>query len=267
MPARPAAKKSNSSAKLTIINRSSWPDFFVRPICEWIIDRAGITWDYTITLPRVASRSMFAGRAGKRRQRTRINRRFRPHDAKWPYLTKYWRYKWSPGYLLYCRLETFVDLVSHEACHATAGSPDKFIVNGRVNCARMEMTCERFSKATVEAFRIAWPDHLKAKVWKLARKHRREAKRRVVQKYDPSTKLLWAQQMLAKWVRQEKAAANRVKKYRRQCAYYQRQVTKHALRISNAPQPAPPPSPVQDAEVAGIAMAAMIAPTAGSAPA
>ena len=190
---------------LKIKNNSQWPDWFVRPVCKWIVGRAGIACDYTIVLPAVTSKTMIAGRAYPSRwiQRIRIARRFQPAGG-FPYTTTYWKYKWAFKYQLHNRLEAFVDIVAHEACHQTDGDPSRFespsgvgpyaIRPTRIDRAGMEMVCERFSRDTVEEFRRIWKTDLRPRVVAARRKASdsiRESKRRgrAQRNRKPSTKL------------------------------------------------------------------------------
>lgn len=206
--------------KLTVINRSKWPEWFVRPVCRWIASRAEIKWEYTLTLVGCSDRSMLAGRGARRRSRVRIHRRFKPSGG-WPYMTKYWRYKWSRQYALHNRIEAFVDIVAHEMYHATGGHPDRFTRNGRCDDQSMEMACERFAEATVEAFRLEWASRLKPAAKAALRASRAKAKAIKKSRSDPSPKLTAAQKKLIEWQRRAKAAANRVKKYQRKVRYYE----------------------------------------------
>lgn len=210
--------------KLKITNRSDWPDWFVRPVCRWIVSRAKITRDYEIELPKVTDPRMWAGRAGSRHQRSRIHRRLTPSSG-WPWQVRYWRYQWSRPYLLANRIEAFVYLVSHEAAHATIGNPGRFRKpNGRCDDALMESACETFAQGTVDAFRLSWPAVLRHRVIAAARKHRASKRVKKSRRADPSPKLAHAQGLLDKWQSKLKRAQTAIKKYRRQVKYYEGRV-------------------------------------------
>lgn len=208
--------------KLTIVNRSGWPDWFVKPVARWIAARAGIDRAYQLNLVGTRDTRRLAGRAWGHCSRVRVHRRFSPHGG-WPYTTKYWKYKWSFTYQLHNRLEAFVDIVAHEMFHATGGHPSKFRKDGRTDVASMEMACERFSKATVEAFRVEWPA-LRAKCIAELRRDRDRRKAKVIAKSDPTPKLDRAAKNLANWQRKAKLAATKIKKYKQQVRYYEGRV-------------------------------------------
>lgn len=221
--------------KLSIINRSLWADEFVNPVCQWIVDRAGITWSYEIVLRRGI---VWHGTGGKRRQNSTIPRhylrktemRYAGQDHTlvgrkplWPHAITDRRYKYAIPHLVNNRVESFVYLIAHEACHANEGHPEHFkSKGGRTNTAYMEYKCNDFAMKTVEAFREVWKTSMKKQVQDAIRKYRNQRqnlkdKKIAIRMKKNSTefKLEKAKTMLDLWQRKLKAATNKVRKYQR----------------------------------------------------
>ncbi|MCC6323000.1 MAG: hypothetical protein IT438_16370 [Phycisphaerales bacterium] len=206
---------------LTIVNRSQWPNWFVKPVCNWIVRRAGIDWDYQITLPSYANTKDLCGRGWRQGQRSRINRRIQPPGG-WPWYRPYYPYTWSAKREMRNRVEAFVHLIAHEAWHAIDHHPDR---------QTDEMNAERFGDECVEAFREWWPV-ARARIMAGLRADRQ---RRVLAKIGPTPddKMAKAESMLAAWERKRDAAERRCAKYRRKI---------RALRAAQTRRAANPPA-------------------------
>lgn len=63
-------------AKITLTNRSEWSTAALAVISNWIVERAGITWKYSITVKACKSNT-YGGRGGVRSQRIWIDRNYR----------------------------------------------------------------------------------------------------------------------------------------------------------------------------------------------
>jgi len=147
---------------LKIQNASNWPEWFVQPVCNWIVQQAGIDWDYTIQIYKYKPGWEYRGSGRKKEQISRIGRRvYRAYDRMVAW--KYFRYADSPVYVLHSRLEVFVALIAHECFHATGGHPAKWTnkETGRCNEKQMEFACDRFAFEIVLKFREAWPELVK----------------------------------------------------------------------------------------------------------
>lgn len=207
-----------------IKNRSGWPDWFAIPVARWVAHRAGIyksnRHDYTLEIVNTKFKDTLCGRSYGYRARVRVHRRFTPRSGIFPYITKYWTYKWSMKYALNTRIEAFVDIIAHEMFHSTGGRPALFRSEGRTDRQSMEMACERFSKETVEEFRKVWPGELKERV--KAELRRNQIRTISVTKSNPDVKLQAALDKLAVWQKKLKLANTKIKKYKQQVNYYQK---------------------------------------------
>jgi hypothetical protein len=223
--------------KLKIINRAKWPEWFVKPICRWIVRRAGVgkfRRDYTIELASFRRRDCFAGRAYGYKQRTRINRRMHV-----PHVARYRDYKDAHAFRCETRMEAFVYIVAHEAYHDGAGRPDarrKINPNSdRRDKKWMEFNCEWFARDTVREFRKLWAVKFRPLLFASARKRHqtRASKRRKPIKISDAPavmeliaatnpKLIKARADLARWQRKLKLATGKVRKYKRRVTYYER---------------------------------------------
>ena len=226
-------KRRRKKLRLKIVNRSKWPDGFLRVVCRWIGERAGVPPGYCFEFPSFADWHSYGGRGGDYGQRTRMNRRFMSSrkvggKSPWPYRFREDRFAWSAkDHLMANRIEAFVYLVAHEAYHSTGGHPKNFRVRpGRCDNASMEFRCNKFAWETVLAFRDAWPK-LKTKV-RAAMRADADAVRRVKDRKatarSPDGKLVRVLANLSNWERKLKFAQNKVAGYKRKARYYQGRV-------------------------------------------
>jgi len=216
--------------RLTITNRSAWPDWFMRPLCEWVAERAGITWDYkwlqrSTSLPR-----NYGGRGGRRSGRAWYSRR------RCPPITADHRFQWSGKFSMMPGLPSLVFLIAHEMYHATGGHPDKFsartnagLGGTRINRASMEERCNRFGRATAAAFVEEWWPMMKPRLLESlrrarARRHAKAERERAASAHrsSPDVRIADAERKLAEWERRVRLAENRAAKYRRRLAALRR---------------------------------------------
>lgn len=203
--------------RITITNRSAWPDWFVRPLVEWVADRAGITWDYAITLKSAVRpeywRGMNYGRCACNLTCHRRNTRAKHKDH---------RFKWSPTYDLKPGIEMLVYLMAHEMFHSTGGHPRHFLLpGGRTNRDLMEFKCNEFGAAAAKAFWEWWPGQRVRAMAKMRRARQRQAvaadrsERRDQERAAPDARIAKAEAMAVAWERKARLATNRAKKWRR----------------------------------------------------
>ncbi len=193
--------------KITITNRSAWPDWALRILGPWIAKRAGIKWSYTI-LMRGTNRNIWRGRGGYWMQATTIARRYKPRDG-WPHTHREWRFKTVDQQMHFrSRLELLVFLLAHEAHHAVDDARGK-VAEQDANDAGMR---------AVIALRDSWREY-----WLPALRYeaRQARNRQAAAAPSAEKKMLHAQQLLASWQRRQKAAANKVKAYQKKVRYYE----------------------------------------------
>lgn len=227
--------------KLTIINRSKWSDGFVNILCPWICKRAGIDFEYEITLKSTQHKGTWNGIGARHWQTVRCHRRVVHGNGA--VTSKDSRFQWSKQYHWTGPVETLVFLLAHEAWHATGGGPWKFRNQrtGRTDCASMEYRCNKFGMEAIEAFRAEWPAMKLRVVLELRRLTMRKnvAAANKVAKRGPDAKLMQAQKNLANWQRKLKFAANKVKAHESKVKLFNRRV-RAAAAIKANPQPRKP---------------------------
>ncbi len=216
--------------ELEIINRSNWPDPFIKILCNWMVKKSGLDkaknykWKYQILLRSYSQLYTFAGNANGREQTLRVNRRFKPNGG-FPYTYKDRRYQWAKEYTFNSAIEVLVFLMAHETHHSLEfNGVNKSIVDKRdVN----EFNCDSFAFSMVGLFNKEWPN-LKVKVKKeFDREKQRVEKHKEWKKNkkSPAIKLERAQRNLANWEKKLRFAQNKIKKYEKDVRYYEKRVT------------------------------------------
>lgn len=218
----------------TIINRSKWPDWFVVPVCKWIVRQTGIDWAYTVTLRAEPTRNngwtnyiqgvgcreirkpanTYGGRGWHSGQRSWMSRRYRGQIRET-------RHKTGQVCDAHGPVESFVWLIAHEARHATAENQRKFGgVLGRENRVNGEHDANEWANEVVRRFREWWPS-ARSRIMADMRERRRRA---VLAKVGPSRaeRIADARAMLAKWETKAKRAQTFAAKYRRRVAALER---------------------------------------------
>lgn len=210
--------------KLTIVNRSAWPDWFVRPLASWVAGRAGITWDFRLTLKAAVRPDYWRGRSYGRRECNLTYHR-RGTGTK----VKDHRFGWGPAYSIRPGVEMLVYLMAHEMYHSTGGDPDKFrLPNGLTNRDLMEFRCNEFGATAVVALREEWPAFRSRLLASERRRRQRcrsvadRAEARQVQAKAPDTRLVHKQALLARWETKAKRAETACRKLRRSIAAIER---------------------------------------------
>ena len=215
--------------KLTIVNRSGWPDWFVQPVVQWIVRQTGITWHYTVTLPMYKNVNCYAGRGWTTAQRTRINRRITDKGVRQQ------EHRFHTGQVCnpQTRLEAFVFLVAHEARHATPFNQALFRVGTdgcRDNNVAGEHDANEWGNEMVERFRASWPSMKRL----ILKRLRRRKVKTVLARIGPSRadKIAKNRAALARWERKAKLAQTWMSKYRRRIAALERHDRRAATRPS-----------------------------------
>lgn len=206
--------------KLTIINRSAWPDWFVRPLASWVASRAGITWDYTITLKKAVHPDYWRGiNYGRRECNLTYHRRGTGSKGKDR------RFASGPVWDVKRGIPMLVYLMAHEMFHSTGGHPDNFrLENGQTNRESMEQRCNRFGAEAAAAFSVEWPA-FRARL--MAAERRRRQRRHVLADRaealrTPDARLATQWAKLARWETKAKRAETACRKLRRSIAALER---------------------------------------------
>lgn len=220
---------------LSIMNRSQWPDGFLRVICRWIAAETGIDWAYEFEFPSTKRRFYILGQGWSGGQKSIISRHWRrcPIRGQFPFSWKEQRFIWGGSVTINCRLEGFIFLVSHEARHATRANRELY--RGSRGHSAMEADCNRHGAALVKKFREDWPWTLRDQVIReirLDRDRAKAAKDRKAQAKRPEAKLAQAKKNAANWEKKAKRAAVALKKYRQKIRYYQGRIA-----AKNNPKP------------------------------
>lgn len=217
--------------KMTIVNRSKFPDPMLTTLVGWVAEQIGLTWECKIEFANVRNPSLRAGMCyGSRHCRIRFPVNFNSR-GKWPYRETYHRYSWAPVYLYNNRLECLTHLVAHEMIHCVDARKGLWSrpKTRHDHVAGMEVETERRANAIVlklrEEFQV-----VKRKISAAMRRQRAAARRtkdrgrirRASIKNSPEAKLARARANLAAWERRLKLAQTKVKKYRRRVGYYER---------------------------------------------
>jgi len=213
--------------KTCIINRSAWPTPALKVLCGWLLTNAAFDSGqvpYTFVFRSTRTIHTWRGRGSSHGQTITLSRRFQPREG-WPWRLRDHRFKWACEEVYRSRLEVLVGLMGHELEHAMEGRPQRFLTNGRIDRARMEFHCNQAGQRAVEALRRDWPV-LRTRIKRALhdeRRHRSAAKLASHARcHDPERKLVHAQQKLKQWGARLKLAQTKVRRYRRQVAYYER---------------------------------------------
>ena len=205
--------------RISIVNRSRWPNWFVHPMARWIAERAGIAWAYRLELPNA---SVWAGRGGYNGSRCRVPRKGYARDGKYPALITETRFKTlKQAHEVRSAMESWVYLVAHEMYHATGGARHKHRKGGRTNVYMMEYQCNEFANKCVEAFRAEWPA-LRDSMMHGLRMSRARRLRRTRRKQEQSEergshsfKMEHARAKLAEWEAKRARCETFISRYRR----------------------------------------------------
>jgi hypothetical protein len=213
--------------QIRIINRSAWPTPALGVLCRWLCKLAAFDngkSGYTFVFRDTRNTAVWRGRGALHKQTITMHRHFQPPSG-WPWRARDPRFQWATEEVYRNRLEALVGLMGHELGHAMDGRPELFEKNGRVDRARMEFRCNRAGQRAVEALRRDWPLLRSAIQRVLRRGHARAAVAQAAargRRYDPERKLVHAQQMLKQWSAKLKLAQTKIRRYRKQVAYYER---------------------------------------------
>lgn len=234
-----STRRTRRKLRVTIRNRSDWPDEFANVVVPWVCAQAGIDRPYFVDL--WPSSGHWSGRGGWDHQTTLIGRRYYKPDEVHEH--KDHRFKHHDEHVMTGNIEAFVYIVAHEAFHATEGHPDKFTKNGRCDKVSMEWWCDHWAYRVVKKFRTEWPKTLRRQVASNFRRSIRarrtrerqhlkrlaDAKHRLSDEY----KLATARKLLKQWETKRKLASTKVRKYRQRVRYYDR-------KAASSPENSPP---------------------------
>ena len=198
-----------------VINRSRWPDIFVKHIARFCAQKTGVSKKgrYGFTVKRASYRQRWSGRGGITFGRMSLPRRAYGPDF-FPYQSGYSTYKWVNKKPLYSMGELFLMVIAHEMTHATDGNP----LNFRDGSSNYDMaTCENHTHHRahdiVEMYRKD-----RVKIMRRIRAEMRKAREKAkVKKRKPTTDEKRAKSLAAqkRWERKLKLAQTKVAKYKR----------------------------------------------------
>lgn len=159
MPAVPKVRRYSPLRHVRVVNRSPWPDWFVRPVVAESCRRAGVPFKnrrgvvcpYVVEIGHTLFPSRWYGRGDHRGCWLTCSLRVRVPGR----VHKDTRYKWSVPVPLASAREVFVFLVAHEISHATLSHPLKFRdpKSGRYNVASCEHRANSFGAEMVAWYR------------------------------------------------------------------------------------------------------------------
>jgi hypothetical protein len=231
-------RKSLPGAQVTLINRSRWPDGFVRVVLRHLCIAAEIDWCYEVTVKRATHQHWYwRGMAyGDYRCHVTCHRRLKPKGDGWPCTHRDRRFQWSPEYTHHSPVGVFIHLLAHEVHHATPMG-DRLESDGAHARSRMEHRCNQWADQRVQWFREHW-SQIAAEIRKEIRRDRaRVAKQREAQAHRRSAagKREQVSLRLADWQERQraadakaKAAAKRVKELQRRLRDLDRQIERQA---------------------------------------
>lgn len=244
-PVEMKRKIRRGGATVTIANRSAWPDGALAVLLPWICRNVGIDRPYHF-LARQCTNGRRSGMAyGWRKATIRMDRHYRrwrgfgfftgPNRRAtagrmlvgcvplWPWTNQDARYQWSQPFTYRTRFEMFVDLIAHEARHATDENMKIYAEKGR---ASGEDDANREAVRIVKLLRAQWPS-LRPKIYAECRKQRRQARRRQesqAARKGSEAKLSRARANMERWEATGKKAVRMAAKYRRRVRYYEQRI-------------------------------------------
>ena len=238
-------RKLSRYHRVTVVNRSAWPDPFLRVVCQWVYDvtfehatRAGYVREgFKAVFPDTVFASPHGSawlseircviyrhyRRGANHRARQGRRGLRSTPGKyWPRDWRESRFKWGGSVNLRSRVEMLVFLIAHEMRHATAENVAIRKAGGARGRSAMENDCNKCGAAVVARWRVE------------RRAIMRRVKRAMVVARDkalltaaikrdrktPEYKLQRASANLARWEIEAKRVARFMAKYRRQVKYY-----------------------------------------------
>ena len=218
-----------------VINRSRWPDIFVKHIARFCAQKTGIakrhrdggelsfmgrgkgigfrSHHYKFTVQRATYGQTYRGRGGVKAGRMLLHRR--AYGAShFPCEDGYATYKWIGKKPLNSMIEMFVMLMAHEMTHSTDGAIENFYDRraGQYDRAGCENHTHHRGHAIVEMYRKD-----RVKIMRRIRAEMRKAREKAKAKKRPSTeeKRAKSQAYLTRWERKLKLATTKVAKYKR----------------------------------------------------
>lgn len=218
--------------KLTINNRSKFPDVYVKYICTWLFKKVdNLKFKFlTYEIDLKHTNGSWYGRGWDNYQKSYFNRyigqeyarlkKLHSQPVRWPHKIHDFRYSHAETHIVNNRTEEFIYLIAHEMYHAISKfrkSRGEFLANDYAYKMVKEWRKEKYN---------VW-DKIKTLLRKEVKRKKekiRKEKEKKILKRNPATKLQLMQKHYENWQKKQKHCSNMMKKYRQKVKYYERRV-------------------------------------------